>query len=229
MSTSTTTVTDPSAAGLQDLIARFGTSFDQDEELSQLTPAARRVLAVGAALFCRSGSLAVSVRELTRACGLSPGALYNHFSSRDELLFVLVRNGHDRTERRLAAAAAAAGDNPRDALANFVRAYLDVHISFPEHAQLVHREYVHLSEERKVQIVECRRRLRERMIEILRAGQRAGTFELLDGPDGAVGAAMMILDMCSRTSEWFNPAQEGAALAERYVAAAMRLVGASPS
>jgi hypothetical protein len=38
----------------------------------------------------------------------------------------------------------------------------------------------------------------------------------------------MILDMCSRTSEWYDPSRAEAPdeLAERYVAAALRLAGA---
>jgi hypothetical protein len=38
----------------------------------------------------------------------------------------------------------------------------------------------------------------------------------------------MVLDMCSRTSEWYDPRREEppARLAERYVTAALRLAGA---
>ena len=40
----------------------------------------------------------------------------------------------------------------------------------------------------------------------------------------------MVLDMCSRVSEWFDPARaaDSDAVRERYVAGALRLVGAGP-
>ena len=37
-------------------------------------------------LFYRKGAPGTTVREITAACGLSPGALYNHFDSKDHLL-----------------------------------------------------------------------------------------------------------------------------------------------
>ncbi len=214
------------AAAPSALTLRFATFFDQDEDLRLLTPAARRVLAVAAALFFRSGALTVSVRQLTKACGLSPGALYNHFQSRDDLLFVLVHNGHVRTERKLARALDGVDGDPRQGLDRFVRAYVEVHVSFPEYAQLVHREYVHLDDPRRAEIVEIRRRMRDRLVTIVRDGEEHGAFHLLGGRDAAVSHATMILDMCGRTSEWFNPAQHSPELADRYVAAALRVVGA---
>jgi hypothetical protein len=90
----------------------------------------------------------------------------------------------------------------------------------------VHREYVHLETERRAEIVDRRRSIRERLVEILRAGEQQEQFVLIPAPDPAVGVAMMIMDMCSRTSEWFNPSKPSAGLADRYAAAALRLAGA---
>ncbi|MGI8667919.1 MAG: TetR/AcrR family transcriptional regulator [Jatrophihabitans sp.] len=205
---------------------RFELVFDAEPELGQLTGAARRVLAVAAALFFEQGSAATSVRELTRACGLSPGALYNHFGSRDELLFTLVRTGHVRAQRDLDAALATGPGTAHEQLIGFVRAYTEIHLRFPPFAQLIHREYVHLSPARKAEIIRRRRRMRDQLVAILQAGVAEASFALVGGANSEVGSAMMVLDMCSRTSEWFNPAQPSAAFTERYAIAALRLVGA---
>ncbi len=213
-------------AELPELRQRFELLFDHEPELGQLSSAARRLLAVAATLFFEHGSAATSVRELTKACGLSPGALYNHFGSRDELLFTLVRTGHVRAQRDLDAAIGAGPATPRESLVRFVRAYTEIHLRFPPLSQLIHREYVHLSLDRKAEIVLRRRKMRDQLISILRDGVADGSFRLVGGQHAEVGSAMMVLDMCSRISEWFNPAQPSLSFSDRYAAAALRLVGA---
>jgi AcrR family transcriptional regulator len=211
---------------LTEQAAKFLADFESYSDIADMTFAARRILAAAAALFYRSGAPATSVRDLTKACGLTPGALYNHFESRDELLFVLVRSGHRKSSQAVLDALAIAGDDPREQLAGYVRAYTTLHLRYPAMAQLSHREYVHLSEPHLQEIEDSRLFMRQRLIEILRTGQGKGTFELISGLSAA-GQATMVLDICSRTSEWFTPAEaapEG--LIERYVVAALRLVGA---
>ena len=208
--------------------AIFLASFDGQPDLADLSPAARRVLATAAALFYERGAVDTSVRDLTRACGLTPGALYNHFPSKDELLYTLVRHGHARMQTRIDHAIAAAPDDPASALRAFVSAYVTGHVTNPELAQTARREYLHLSPQRYAEIVEARRAVRRQLSDLLAAGQRSGAFELIGGKDGAVASALMVLDMCSRTSEWFDRARDSdpAGIVERYVAAALRLVGA---
>src|SRR3954451_15678129 len=62
------------------------------------SPLQQRLAAAAVELFYRQGALATSVRQITEACGLTPGALYNHFESKDQLLYVVVRDIHLRLE-----------------------------------------------------------------------------------------------------------------------------------
>ncbi|MGH3321909.1 MAG: TetR/AcrR family transcriptional regulator [Streptosporangiaceae bacterium] len=75
-------------------------------------------------LFYRQGMLATSVREITRACGLTPGALYNHFPSKDELLYRIVRGIHLSLESKVAEAQAAVAGDPVAELTAIVRVYV---------------------------------------------------------------------------------------------------------
>jgi AcrR family transcriptional regulator len=207
----------------------FARSFEGASDLAALSSAARRVLAMSAALFYRQGAAATSIRDITRACGLSPAALYNHFAGKDEVLYVLVCHGHDRLERRVAGALDGAAPDPVAQLAAFARAYVMGHLVHPELAQLVRREYLHLSRPRYQEIVLRRRRLRDQLRELLRTGAQSKHFDLIDGPDaGATRVALMVLDMCSRTSEWYDPTRNEAPdeLADHYATAALRLAGA---
>jgi AcrR family transcriptional regulator len=209
--------------------AIFLTSFDGQDDLAELTPAARRVLATAAALFYERGAVDTSVRDLTRACGLTPGALYNHFASKDDLLYTLVKHGHTRMRARIDTALAAAPSDPESGFRAFVSAYLVGHVRSPELAQTARREYLHLSAKRYAEIVDMRRAMRTRLTDLLADGQRAGVFDLIGGAQGKVASALMVLDMCSRTSDWFDRSRESdpSGIIERYVSAALRLVGAA--
>jgi AcrR family transcriptional regulator len=206
--------------------AIFANAFAEQRDLAGLTPAAKRVLARSAALFFRQGAANVSVRDLTRACGLSPGALYNHFPSKDELLFTIVRHGHERMRRRLDTALAAADGGPEAGLSAFVGAYVAGHVDQPELAQLVRHEYLHLSRPHYTEIVAMRREIRRTLTDFLRAGAAAKVFDPIGDP---ISQALMVLDMCSRTSEWFDRTRDTDPdeIARRYVRAALRLVGAN--
>ena len=183
-----------------------------------------RVLATSAAMFFERGAMETSVRDLTRACGLSPGALYNHFPSKDEVLFRLVAHGHARMKRRVEREVRRA-HGPIDRFSAYVRAYVSGHVEQPELAQMVRREYLHLSAGRYREIVVVRRALRRRLTGLLEAGAQAGSFDLLGDP---VAQTLMVLDMCSHTSDWYDRSRDSddAAIVERYVCGALRLVGA---
>jgi AcrR family transcriptional regulator len=206
----------------------FEREFAEAEDLADLSYAARRVLATSAALFFVNGAAATSIREITGACGLTPGALYKHFASKDELLNVLVQHGHQALELRIGRARAEADPGTVPQIAAFVHAYVMGHLVNPELAQVVRREYLHLSPGRYRETVRRRRRLRQQLTDLLRAGAQAGELDLLGGPEGATRVAVMTLDMCSRTSEWYDPrrSEPPEQLADRYVQAALRLAGA---
>lgn len=208
--------------------AIFLADFAGQPDLAHLGAAARRVLATAAALFLERGAAGTSVRDVTTACGLSPGAMYNHFSSKDDLLFTLVQHGQARMRRRLADAMAGCGDDPVVRFTAFVRGYVVGHLVAPKLAQVTRREYLHLSRARCATVVAERRGIRRELTGILLAGEREGRFDVIGGPDGATGQSLMVLDMCSRTSDWFDPhgAADMTELAERYVQAACRLVAA---
>jgi len=203
----------------------FHAAFAHQPDLESLSPAALRVLATSAALFFERGAANTSVRDLTRACGLSPGALYNHFPSRDELLFTIVRHGHARMQRRIDAALAEAAADPRSRFRAYVGAYVTGHVDQPELAQLVRHEYLHLSSDHRAEIVATRRAMRDLLTGFITEAASRGQFELIGD---AVGQTLMVLDMCSRTSDWFDRSRDTdpSEIVARYIQASLRLVGA---
>ena len=112
-----------------------------------------------------------------------------------------------------------------DGFRAYVGAYVAGHVDQPELAQLVRHEYLHLSPGHYAEIVAVRRAMRRTLTGFIRDGAEAGAFHLIGD---AVGQTLMILDMCSRTSDWFDRSRDSdpTEIVTRYVQAALRLVGA---
>jgi len=216
---------------------RTDTGRDHVPRRGLVTPTSpsRQLAAAAVDLFYRQGATATTVREITHACGLTVGALYNHFSSKDELLFTVIRDMHlgleQATER---AQSAACGDVER--LTAIVRVYVEQHAHHRKSSRVANREYTRLRGERRDEIVAIRRRLRGRLAQVLLAGWRSGDFDLGPRASGdetadlveATVVARAILDMCVHVSAWFH---EGgplttAQLQDRYVRLALRMAGA---
>jgi AcrR family transcriptional regulator len=192
---------------------------------------ARRLAAAALGLFYQQGALATTVREITTACGLTPGALYNHFESKNQLLYVIILDIHVRLEVNVEAVSAAAGPDARDKLIAIVRHYIGSHAHNRQSVRVANREYVLLTGEWLDEVVAIRRRLREQVAAVLWLGQQQGVFALPgEGRSTASLTAIAILDMCVHISEWFTEGRELTTeqLAERYVALALRMAGATP-
>lgn len=82
----------------------------------------RHLLDTALALFQRRGVEATTMRDIARAAGLSLGAAYYHFPSKDALLFAYYAD----TQAALDALAARTTGTPRERLAALLHARLDV-------------------------------------------------------------------------------------------------------
>ena len=94
--------------------------------LTAKTAAARRQRIVAAALgeFARHGFDKTTMSDVCRAAGLSPGAVYCWFESKEDIAIAVARERHAR-ERALIEAAFRTKKKPRAALEAFVDAYFD--------------------------------------------------------------------------------------------------------
>jgi AcrR family transcriptional regulator len=182
-------------------------------------------------LFYAHGAVATSVRDITSACGLTPGALYNHFSSKDELLYVLVRDIHVQVDDAMAVALANAGADPVDQLSSIVRFLVAHTAGYKKQSRFANREFTVLTGARMQEVRAIRRRMRDRLAHVLMEGANQGAFSLTGGsdPPSAALCSGTILNMCVHISEWTLEHYElGVAdLQDRYVAMAQRLAGAT--
>lgn len=180
--------------------------------------------------FAERGYPVVTVRDIMKACGLTQGALYNHFRSKDELLHDIIASTQAELERILQQAVAEAGNDPRAKLAAFVRAYVVRHCRLRVEALVANREISWLDASRVADIRRSRRAIRDVLVGILTEGVERGVFAPpeIDGREDLKAVAMALLDQCTHVSMWYGP---GGRLAEEqmaalYVEMALRSVGA---
>jgi TetR/AcrR family transcriptional regulator, cholesterol catabolism regulator len=181
-------------------------------------------------LFYERGALATTVRDITSACGLTPGALYNHFASKDHLLYLVVRDIHRQVDDQLAALLAATDDHPVTQLATAVGFLASHTAGFKKRSRVANREFTLLTGSRRLEITAIRRRMRDRFAGIILAGAQQGLFSLVGGEDIAAATmhAATITTMCVHISEWTleNAQLTVTALQDRYAELALRMVGA---
>jgi AcrR family transcriptional regulator len=181
-------------------------------------------------LFYAHGVQGTTVRQITGACGLTPGALYNHFTSKDHLLYMLVRDIHLAVDSEMASTIARAGPEPVDQLAATVRFLVAHTAGYKRRSRVANREFILLTGPRQQEVRDIRRRMRDRLATVLMTGAEQGAFDL-EGGNGradATLAAGTIGNMCVHISEWtLEHYPLGIPeLQDRYAFMALRVAGA---
>jgi len=183
--------------------------------------------------FAERGYPVVTVRDIMRACGLTQGALYNHFKSKDELLHDIIASTQAELERLCQHAVAEAGDDPRAQLAAFVRVYVVRHCRMRIEALVANREIGWLDAERLADIRRSRRVIRDILVAILTRGVEEDVFDppQIDGRRELIAQAMALLDQCTHVSMWYAPGRRLSEeqMAKLYADIALRSVGAKPA
>lgn len=185
----------------------------------------RRIEDAALDLFFERGFRATTMREIAVAAALTPGAIYNHFPSKEALLAALIRDVHDELERALHAASREAGDDPRDQLAAWVRVHALFHTRYRKHARVANQEIYSLPEPDRTDRIEALRRMRAAFRATIERGVAAGVFRV---PEVEV-ATFAIINMGIRIAEWFHPeGRLGATeVADVHAALALRMLGAT--
>ncbi len=181
--------------------------------------------------FAERGYPVVTVRDIMKACGLTQGALYNHFKSKDELLHDIITSTQAELERICLQAVAEAGTDPRAQLAAFVRVYVMRHCRLRIEALVANREIGWLDQERVSDIRRSRRAIRDILVGIMTRGIEGDVFNppQVAGKTDLKAMAMALLDQCTHVSMWYIPGRrlDEEQMATLYAEMALRSVGAA--
>jgi AcrR family transcriptional regulator len=180
------------------------------------------ILAVTAKLFSTIGYGSTSMRDIAKEVGIKPASLYSHFSSKEDILWSIVRRTTLDLEL-LQDAAMAQLTHPVERLRTFVRTHVIYHANFTRESRIANIQIYSLSTKHFEEVVAFRRRYEVLLQKILQDGQRQGYFENYD----VKLTSYAILQMGIGVSYWFGGSGRTTAeeLADLYETFALNLVG----
>jgi AcrR family transcriptional regulator len=183
-----------------------------------------RLLAAAVEAFAAKGFHGTTTRDIAAAAGMSPAALYVHHRSKEELLYLISRTGHDRTLSLIREAAAGA-ERPREQLVAVVRAFTAHHARSHTSARVVNYELAALAPDHLAEITAIRREINQVVRDLVEAGVCSGEFRTADPRMTALAVLRLGIDVARwyRDDGGWSPDQ----LADHYAEAALRLVGAN--
>ncbi|MGI5531661.1 TetR/AcrR family transcriptional regulator [Streptomyces syringium] len=161
----------------------------------------QRLLAAATRLFADQGYDRTSVQEIVEAAGVTKGALYHYFGSKDDLLHEVYARVLRLQQERLDALADS--DAPverrlRDAAADVVVTTIEN----LDDTKIFFRSMHHLAPEKDKQVRAERRRYHERFRALVEEGQRSGVFS-------AATPADLVVDYhfgsVHHLSSWYRP------------------------
>ncbi|WP_370422779.1 TetR/AcrR family transcriptional regulator [Streptomyces sp. QH1-20] len=161
----------------------------------------QRLLAAATRLFADQGYDRTSVQEIVEAAGVTKGALYHYFGSKDDLLHEVYARVLRLQQERLDAMAGS--DAPverrlRDAAADVVVTTIEN----LDDTKIFFRSMHHLAPEKDKQVRAERRRYHERFRALVEEGQRAGVFSTATPADLVVDYHF---GSVHHLSSWYRP------------------------
>ncbi|MCF8572073.1 TetR/AcrR family transcriptional regulator [Gordonia sp. HY002] len=151
------------------------------------------------ASFAEHGFHGTSTRHIAAAAGMSPAAVYVHFSSKEELLFEITRTGHLQILEIVTAAADSALDSTTR-LANIVREFVIYHAQHHVSSRVVNYELTRLDPEHLAEIVAIRVQIDRALTGVLEGGIADGEFTVGDVAMTTTAISSLGVDV----SRWFR-------------------------
>lgn len=168
-------------------------------------------------LIYAKGFEAMSLRELAAKVGLQPGSLYNHISTKQELLFELIHNHMIALHERIAEALTGI-DDPVKRLEAFTAFHLTYHIERKREVFIGSAELRSLEPKNRKRIVKLRRDYEDILAAILEAGVARKQFRTGDIRVSTYAILAMLTGICT----WYSP--KGRIDQTALIATHMRLV-----
>jgi AcrR family transcriptional regulator len=165
------------------------------------TPVKERLLHVATRLFARHGFEGTSVQDIVDAAGVTKGAMYHYYGSKDDLLYEVyhqvlsmqishldeIAAGPGTAEQRLRAAAADVVRTSLDTLDDMIVFFRSLHM---------------LPDDKQAKVRAERRRYHDKFKALLEEGVVAGTFRSDISPDIVVH---YFLSVVNQLGSWYKP------------------------
>lgn len=161
---------------------------------------ARRVREAALRLFARHGYAAVSMRQIATQVGVQPGALYNHFPTKQHILRDLMLE-HMRDLHEAWSAWTKRHAGIADPLESFVSFHIGYHLERADEVFVSYMELRNLEPENFREIEATRQEYEAILTGILKEGAAGGRYQVTD-PRVATRA---IIAMLTGIPTWYRP------------------------
>ena len=161
----------------------------------------RDIVATAARLFKEKGYRATTLEDIAAAVGMLKGSLYYYIRSKEELLYLVVRDPIRQVYSELEAIVAA--DLPfTEKIARAMTNHMTVfHLHYPHIAVYLH-DYRHLMDKLEQNVIETPKQYQRLWDALLRQGIAAGEIR---GDVDVTMAGYALLGMCNWSYRWYNP------------------------
>lgn len=195
----------------------------EDTDLSRAQATRARLLDAAVSSFADRGFHGTTTRDIASAAGMSPAALYVHHNSKEELLYLISRDGHQEVLSLVRRARASAPD-PVEALRSVVRDFSTHHARIHTASRVVNYELSALSPEHLKEIRGIRHDIEEEMRSLVAQGMDDGVFDVKDPSITAAALLSLGIDLARwyRDGGRWGPEEIGG----EYARMALRIVGA---
>jgi AcrR family transcriptional regulator len=158
------------------------------------------IRAAGLALIRRHGYEGMSLRQLAAEVGLQQGSLYNHISTKQDLLMELLR-GHMQDLLTALDEALAGIDDPLARLRAFIAFHLHYHMTRQAEVFVINFELRSLEPENHAEIIALRERYETTLADILALGIRRKLIRRTDIQVTTYALLAMLTGICT----WYRP------------------------
>lgn len=185
-------------------------------------PARQRLIDVGIQTFSEKGFDGTTTRDIASAVGLSPASLYVHFRSKEQLLYVISKTGHEYIDE-LVRAALDVSDDPVEQMGALAELCTAGHLRRYNVARVVHNELERLAADHQDELLAMRTAMLDRITATIGHGVERGVFSVPDVDVAGVAVSSLITDSC----RWYRPNDEDEvlAVATRYRVLVLAMLG----
>lgn len=186
----------------------------------------RRLLEAATEAFAAKGFHGTTTRDIATGAGVTPGAVYVHHRSKEELLYQISKRGHEGSLALIRATLEATPDDSARQLRDVMYEFAKWQAVHHTRARIVNYELPALSPEHLEEVLELRHAIQGLLRDLVERGRAAGVFEVAN-PGLTV---VTLISLCIDIARWFRsdgewtPDDVAAGVSE----AALRMVGAGP-
>ena len=187
-----------------------------------ITASRATVIDAACLLFAKRGYRGTSMKDIAETLSVSAPGLYNHVTSKQDILFAIMDKAMDRAIDALEAAVAGV-DDVSEQLRRATESLVLDFLRYPAEVTVCNNEVHSLDPANRMAIVAKRDQYAARVRQIIAQGHRSGRF-LTRTPDLATFA---VLEMDNGAKSWFRPSGRypDTYVAREYGEFALRIVG----